>query len=293
MAVENEKTEQQIEAENQREIDKEIRKSKSKGVDSAKTHGEILREQITDALETYNKSSQSILLSSLTAGLEIGFSYLMLCSLFFFLTGKMGEDSVFKMIAFVYPLGFILVVLGQSILFTEQTSLLTLPVLNKKRSVGSLLKLWGLVITGNLIGGYIISMILLWLGPRLGIFDSTVVVKIASHVVESNLPVIFVSAILAGWLMGLLSWLLASSKDTISRIVIIFLITAVMSFTGLHHSIIGSVEVFSGMISSPDISIWDYVSFQATALIGNAFGGAIFVALLKYRAFVFNILIKN
>ena len=100
---------------------------------------------------------------------------------------------------------------------------------------------------------------------------------------------IFVSAIVAGWLMGLLSWLLASSRDTISRIVMIYMITAVMSFTGLHHSIIGSVEVFSGMLSSPDISVWDYLSFQSTALMGNAFGGAIFVALLKYRAFVFNI----
>jgi formate/nitrite transporter FocA (FNT family) len=293
MSTNNGKTDEQIEAENQREIDKEIRKSKSKGSDSAKTHGEILREQITDALETYNKSSQSILLSSLTAGLEIGFSYLMLCSLFFFLSGKIEEDSVFKMISLVYPLGFILVVLGQSILFTEQTSLLTLPVLNKKHSVGSLLKLWGLVISGNLVGGYIISVILIWLGPRLGIFNKEVIFSIAEHVVESSLSVIFVSAILAGWLMGLLSWLLASSKDTISRIVIIFLITSVMSFTGLHHSIIGSVEVFSGMITSPDISVWDYVSFQTTALFGNAFGGAIFVALLKYRAFVFNIIGKN
>ena len=62
-----------------------------------------------------------------------------------------------------------------------------------------------------------------------------------------------------------------------------------MAFTGLHHSIIGSVEVFSGMLSSPDISVLDYLSFQSTALIGNAFGGATFVALLKYRAFVFNI----
>jgi len=293
MAWKKEKTEEQQEAEKQRDIDKELKNSNSEGKDSAKTHGEILREQITDALETYKKSSQSILLSSLTAGLEIGFSYLMLCSLFFFLTGKMEEDSVFKMISFVYPLGFILVVLGQSILFTEQTSLLTLPVLNKKRSVFSLLKLWGLVILGNLVGGYLISGILLWLGPHLEIFTKEVVVTIAEHVLKANTPVIFVSAIVAGWLMGLLSWLLASSRDTISRIVIIFLITSVMSFTGLHHSIIGSVEVFSGMMTSPDISVWDYLSFQSTALLGNAFGGATFVAMLKYRAFVFNVAVRN
>jgi formate/nitrite transporter FocA (FNT family) len=229
----------------------------------------------------------------LTAGLEIGFSYLMICSLFHFLSGKIAEDTIFKMMAFVYPLGFILVVLGQSILFTEQTALLTLPVLNKKRDILSLLRIWGLVISGNLIGGYLISLILLWLGPNLHLFDKEAVVKIAKHVLDFSLTVILVSAIFAGWLMGLLSWLLASARDTISRIVIIFLITAVMAFTGLHHSIIGSVEIFSGMMSSPEISFLDYLTFEGTALLGNAFGGAIFVALLKYRAFVFNVVRKR
>lgn len=293
MAWKKEKTEEQLEAERQRDIDKELSKSNSKGKDTAKTHGEILRNQIIDALETYDKSYQSLFTSSLTAGLEIGFSYLMLCSLYFFLIGKVDDSSIIRIVSLVYPLGFILVVLGQSILFTEQTALLTLPVLNKKRTVGSMLKVWGVVIAGNLVGGYVIAGILLWLGPHLGIFTQEVVVTIAEHVLHADTHVIFVSAIVAGWLMGLLSWLLASSRDTISRIVMIFMITAVMSFTGLHHSIIGSVEIFSGMLSSPDISAWDYISFQSTALLGNAFGGAIFVALLKYRAFVFNIISKN
>ncbi len=273
----------------QKVIDKEIQTTKKTEKDAPKSHGEILRNQISDALETYEKSPSSLFLSSITAGLEIGFSYLMICAVFFFFEGKMEEESIFKMISLVYPLGFILVVLGQSILFTEQTALLTLPVLNKKQTIGAMLRLWGIVISGNLIGGYFIASILNWLGPRLGIFNKEVVISIATHVLDAAPMVILVSAIIAGWLMGLLSWLLASAKDTISRIVMIFLITSVMAFTGLHHSIIGSIEVFSGMMTSPDIGLIDYLSFQSLALLGNAFGGAIFVALIKYRAFVFNI----
>lgn len=276
----------------QKVIDKEIQTTKKTGKDAPKSHGEILRDQISDALETYEKSPSSLFLSSITAGLEIGFSYLMICTVFFFAMGKMDEGSIFKLISLVYPLGFILVVLGQSILFTEQTALLTLPVLNKKQTIEAMLKLWGVVISGNLIGGYIIALLLNWLGPRLGIFDKEVVVTIALHVLEVKPMVILVSAIVAGWLMGLLSWLLASVKDTISRIVMIFLITSVLAFTSLHHSIIGSIEVFSGMLKSPEISLLDYLMFQGLALLGNAFGGAIFVALFKYRAFVYNIVGK-
>ncbi|WP_144603775.1 formate/nitrite transporter family protein [Algoriphagus algorifonticola] len=289
MIWKKEKSPEQQEKERQREIDKEIHNSAEEKKDGTKTHGEVLRDQITDALKTYDKNSSSILLSSLTAGMEIGFSYLLLATLFYFLEGKMAEDSIFKMIALVYPMGFILVVLGQSILFTEQTALLTLPVLNKKRTPLSMLKLWGLVISGNLVGGYFIGLLLVWLGPRLEIFDLHVIETIALHVLKAEIHVIFVSAMVAGWLMGLLSWLLASVRDTVSQIVIIFLITSVLSFASLHHSIIGNIEVFTGMISSEQIHLMDYLSFQSTALVGNAFGGAIFVALLKYRAFVFNI----
>lgn len=277
----------QSKSEEQQNIDNELQNSKNSEADIAKSHGEILKQQIVEGQETYDKNPISILLSSLTAGLEIGFSYLLICSLYFFLNGKVAEDTIFSAMAFVYPVGFIMVILGQSILFTEQTSLLTLPVLNKKRSISSLLKLWGLVILGNLIGGYLIAFLLVWFGPHLNIFDLQTIEKIALHVTQYNNIIILVSSILAGWLMGLLSWLVAASKDTLSRIVIIFMITAVLGFTGLHHSIVGNVEVFAGLISSPAISLLDYIYFIALSLFGNALGGFVFVALLKYRAFVY------
>ena len=275
--------------EKQDSIDSELEKSESSDEDSAKSHGEILKQQIIEGQETYNRSAQSILLSSLTAGLEIGFSYLMLCTVYSFFYGKVEEESLFKLMAFVYPIGFILVILGQSILFTEQTSLLTLPVLNKKRTLGSLLRLWGLVILGNLIGGYLIALVLIWIGPKLGIFDERAINDIGEHVTHFSGYVIFISAILAGWLMGLLSWLMTSSKETVSRILIIYMITVVMAFTGLHHSIIGNIEAFAGLLTSPEINLIDYLTFQGLALLGNAVGGAVFVALLKYRAFVFDV----
>ncbi|RXG23454.1 formate/nitrite transporter FocA (FNT family) [Leeuwenhoekiella aequorea] len=273
----------------QKNIDEELEKSEKSEDSQAKSHGEILKEQICEGQKIYTLSTSSIIMSSLTAGLEIGFSYMLLCSVFFYYSDSLAVESLFKIIALVYPLGFILVVLGQSILFTEQTSLLTLPVLNRQHSIFSLLRLWGLVIFGNLLGGCLIAFVLVWIGPQLGIFDTKTIVKIGEHVAGFSLPVILVSAILAGWMMGLLSWLVTSSKDTVSRIIIIFLITATMAFAGLHHSIIGNIEVFAAFISGPEVSLGTFLSVEAVALAGNAIGGAFFVALLKYRAFVNNV----
>ena len=275
--------------EQQQKVDKELKKSESQDSSKTKTHGEILREQIIEGCETYDRSKRSILLSSFTAGLEIGFSFLMICSVFSFFQGRVDEDTLFKLIALVYPIGFILIILGQSILFTEQTSLLTLPVLSNKRSVLSLFRIWGVVILGNLVGGILIALTLSWIGPKLGLFDAQVMAKIGEHFADYDLPTILVSAMLAGWLMGLLSWLVTSSKETTSEIIIIYIITAVMGFTGLHHSIIGNIEIFAGMLVSPEIDFLIYLKTLVTALIGNALGAAIFVALLKYRAFIFNV----
>ncbi|MDR5590270.1 formate/nitrite transporter family protein [Christiangramia sp. SM2212] len=275
--------------EKEEKVDEELKNSSSNDSTRTKTHGEILKEQIVEGCKTYDRSKRSILLSSFTAGLEIGFSFLMLCSLFGFLEGKVAEESIFKLMALVYPIGFILVVLGQSILFTEQTSLLALPVLNNKRSILSLFGIWGIVILGNVIGGILIALTLSWVGPNLGLFDAEIIAKIGKHYVDYSLPTILVSAILAGWLMGLLSWLVTSSKETTSEIFIIYIITAVMGFTGLHHSIIGQIEIFAGMLVSPEIDFVVYLKTLFTALAGNALGATIFVALLKYRAFIFNV----
>jgi formate/nitrite transporter FocA (FNT family) len=69
-------------------------------------------------------------LSAIIAGLEIGFSYFLFCTLNHLLEGKIDDNIIFKLFSIVYPVGFILVILGKSALFTERTSVLTLPVLN-------------------------------------------------------------------------------------------------------------------------------------------------------------------
>ena len=90
----------------------------------------------------------------------------------------------------------------------------------------------------------------------------------------------FVSGILAGWLMGLLSWLVAAGRDTISQIVIVWLITTAIGLERLHHAVLGTAEVLGGVFAS-DVTLADFAHFLLWATLGNAIGGPIFVALLK------------
>ena len=90
------------------------------------------------------------------------------------------------------------------------------------------------------------------------------------------------SGLLAGWLMGLLSWLVAASRDTISQIVLTWLIASVIGYTRLHHVVVGSVEVLAGVFSAQEVPIAKYLHFIFWTTIGNSLGGPFFVAIIKY-----------
>lgn len=261
---------------------------KAKDAKSSKSYSDILSTVIHEGESMFALENKTVFLSAIVAGLEIGFSYLLISALYFFLEGTYSDTTIFKLFSIVYPVGFIMVIVGKSALFTEQTSILVLPVLNGQRSVWQLMRVWMDVILGNIIGGIVFVLFISYLAPEMHLFSHQVMAKIGEHVMDYSSLVIFLSAITAGWLMGVLTWLLSSIVNSITRIVIIFMITAIIGFGGFHHSIVGNIEVFGGLLYSDAISIIDYLRFLGLALLGNGVGGAIVVALFKYRVFQSN-----
>jgi len=243
---------------------------------------EILYEQSDVALREHKRPSSDLFISALSAGLELGFSVLLIGTLVTIFGSDIPNKFIRLIYAAAYPLGFIFVVLGKSELFTEHTTLAVIPVLNKRASWDSLGRIWLIIYAGNMVGAMIFGYILNLLPMRMGIIDPNVLTNLAEKFISYQWNLILGSGILAGWLMGLLSWLVTSSQDTISRIFIITLITSVIGISGLHHCIVGSTEVFSGMLLSSNISLTDFIVSIGWTTLGNIIGGAFFVALIKY-----------
>lgn len=242
---------------------------------------EILN-QLTEEGETQHKRSNgSLFLSAFGAGLEISFSVLLMGVMYTLYHKQVSEASMHLLLAICYPLGFLFVIIGKSELFTEHTTVAVLPILAKKASFISLLRIWGIVLIANLAGLFIFCCILATLPVNMEIIKWEAYDHLASKLINYKWYNIAGSAVLAGWLMGLLGWLKTSSTDTISRIFIIILVTFVIGAAGLHHSIVGAVEVIVGMLTSPNIHFTDFLTFMGLAVPGNIIGGAIFVAVLK------------
>ena len=251
--------------------------------DSPKPHDEIVQDQIRMGFRDYERSNLGLSLSAFTAGLEIGFSVMLMGILHAMFSGKVDDHILSLIVAAGYPLGFIFVIIGRSELFTEQTALAILPVLNGRASVRELLALWGFVIAGNLIGGSLFAIFITWIGPQSGRIPVASFQHMAHVMVDPDWQVTLGSAVLAGWMMGLLGWLISSVRESISHVVIVVLITLIIGAGGLHHCIVGNIEVLSGWLVGDGITFRDYIEFLVFTVIGNTIGGAFFVSVLKYR----------
>ncbi len=243
---------------------------------------DVLGSLIDSALHEMNRERSGLLLSGVSAGLDIGFGPLMMAVILTLSPGGYGDLPTELLLASVYSIGFMLVILGRSELFTEHTTLAVIPVLDNQASAGQLARLWGLVYVGNIVGGVLFTLLVVLLIPGLSVISTGAFETIAIKLVAHDLEWLFVGGVFAGWLMGLLAWLITAARETTSRLLIIFIVTATIGVLHLPHSIAGNVEVLFGLIISPEVSISNYVAFLALATVGNAVGGAVFVASLKY-----------
>jgi formate/nitrite transporter FocA (FNT family) len=247
-----------------------------------KSYSTILRQEILAALNELKRPTGGLFVSSVSAGLVIGFSLLMMATMLTSVAGTFSEPVIHIILSGMYSIGFVLVIIGRSELFTEHTTLAVLPVLDGRASLLQLLRIWGIVFTGNITGAMVFTIIVTWISPVLGIVEPWAYVEIARSLLDNDSWAIFASAVFAGWLMGELTWLLAAGRDTISQVFFVCLLTTVIGFLNLHHSIAGTVEVLSGVIISPDMHLPDFGRFLFVTTTGNAIGGVIFVALIKY-----------
>ncbi|MEA2116143.1 MAG: formate/nitrite transporter family protein [Thermodesulfobacteriota bacterium] len=235
---------------------------------------------VTEGLEQHNRPPLSLLMSSIAAGLVICFTA-MAVAIVTKESSSSSSDLVRRLApALVYPLGFIACIISGTQLFTEHTASAVYPVLDKKATFSNLIRLWILVIFGNLIGVTLSASLLVAVDDIVQAHEGYI--KIAEHLVDVDFIPLFISALLAGWLMALGSWLLLATHNVSGKVVLIYLVTFLIGLGGLHHSIAGSAEMLIALFISDSYTFNQAIRFIFIALAGNLVGGSIFVAALNY-----------
>jgi formate/nitrite transporter FocA (FNT family) len=236
---------------------------------------EIIRQ---DGELEIRRTVGALAFSALAAGLSMGFSFVTQA-----LLRASLPDVVWRhdLESFGYTIGFVFVVLGRQQLFTESTLTAVLPVFTRRdlKTLFLALRLWGIVLTVNLLGTWIFAALLFV--PGLFPLDVTQSLNsIASDSLNHAFGLTVLKSILAGWLIALMVWILPSARS--ARLLTILLITYVVALARLPHIIAGSTEtayaVLTGLIPWGDY----FRTFLAPVLLGNTIGGVALVSLLNH-----------
>ena len=238
--------------------------------------GEVFHRVVATAHEELSRPNRLLFWSGVAGGLVLGMSFL--GHIFMSLHAPEGNPLVGNLL---YPIGFIILILGRYQLFTENTLTPVTLVLTRLASLRDLATLWGVVLLGNLLGALVFAA---FLGPFQVLSPEAIQLGVGfgEHLVSATWLSAFGKAILAGWLMAIIVWLVHAARETFARIVVIWLVIYLQVTADLFHSISGAIEVqfamFQGAVPLGSY-LWD---FQIPVALGNAVGGVVFVAILNY-----------
>lgn len=241
----------------------------------------ILEREMESALKEISRPPKGVFLSGLSAGLNLSFGALFMAMVLSFSGGFGSELTKQVTLASVSAIPFLFVVIGQTELFTAHSTMAILPLLDGRASVREVGRLWGVVYAANLLGCAVFVGLIAAIGKPMGIAEPSSFGALANALLGFSWWVIFLSAVIAGWLMGLATWLAAASRDTIGRLVFVLLTTAMIGFGPFHHSILGTTEVLSGMVLA-GVTMGQFGWFLLWTTLGNIVGGGVFVGLLNY-----------
>ena len=207
----------------------------------------------TKASRSSPRPPASLWWSAVTAGVVISTSTAARGALHHYL-----PDAPWRLLveSFGYSFGFLIVVLGRLQLFTENTLTAILPLMT--RHTGRVLfltaRLWGIVLTGNLVGALLFALAATYCGifppEQIGSF-----LVIAHQATDHSALEMALLGIPAGFLIAVMVWVLPSAEG--EQFAVILSITYFIGVGGFTHVIVGSADSFllllAGRPRSPGI----------------------------------------
>ncbi|UPM44395.1 formate/nitrite transporter family protein [Halocatena salina] len=235
---------------------------------------EIFQRLIASADEEIATGKQELIFSGFAAGFAIVLSFIG------YAVGKTYFPHNNFLSAILYPLGFMYIILGRYQLYTENTLPPVVLVLTRLASVPLLIRVWTIVLIGNVLGAGLGSYILAnthVLSPQ----TMEAGAMFAKHGLETAWWDVFFKSLFAGWLVAGVVWLGNAARDTIARLLLIYIVFYTIAVADLFHVITAACDVFYFVfVNGSGVSI--FYEFWLPVLLGNTVGGVFLVGLVNF-----------
>jgi formate/nitrite transporter FocA (FNT family)/nucleotide-binding universal stress UspA family protein len=267
------------------ELDESVREAIERSKLGAPAVGEAVRDRfsadevfqriIAAADEEVTSGGRELLFSGIAAGFAISITFLLYASM------SAASDS--KVIgAMLYPLGFIYIIIGGYQLYTENTLPPVALTIERLASLPALLRHWGIVLTGNFLGGAAGAVVLTYGG----VFDPDAAQE-ALYIArkgafETAWWSLFFKALFAGLIVAGVVWVGYASRDTISRMLVVYLAFLAIPLGNLFHVVVSFTEALYLMFHGELAFVPGMTGFVLPVLLGNTIGGVALVTVVNY-----------
>lgn len=199
--------------------------------------------------------------------------------------------------AVVFPVGLVLVIICGAELFTGNC-LMIVPLVDKKITIGDMLKNWIVVYIFNFVGSAIIAFLVFEAGTygmSSGKLGGTVI-KVASTKASLPFGAAFTSGILCNFLVCLAVWGGFAAKDIVSKIAFIWFPIMAFVTCGFEHCVANMYFLIAGIFAKSNPAFVQASGLSKDKIIsgtgvfnnlipvtlGNIVGGVVFVGLAYY-----------
>ncbi|MBV9072799.1 MAG: formate/nitrite transporter family protein [Acidobacteria bacterium] len=244
---------------------------------SRRSAHEIFEKVIENAREELARSTSALLFSGFVAGICMGLTGLSVALALSYL----GNSPPAQFVSFCfYPIGFIVVIVGRAQLFTENTLFPVALALDERGHVLNTLRLWAVVFAANVVGAVFFG----WLVMKTGALPpnfADALAGLGTEAAQGHFTLIFAKAVLGGWLIALVAWMVTASHWTIGQIAIVWMITFIVGAGRFSHCIASSAEIVAAIMSG-HLHFSNYFAWLLPATLGNIVGGVFMVSVLNY-----------
>lgn len=226
---------------------------------------------VEEGAERLHRSWRALITTGMFGGLEVGLGVLAFLAV-------LHQTGDHLLAGLAFGIGLVALYLAHSELFTEGFLLPIMAVFAGRGSVTKLLRLWGVTMVTNLIGGWVF----MWLVTRAFPEYDEVLTQTARHFVDAPLDLRSVSlALLGGIVITVLTRMQHGTESDGVKVFAALAAGFLLAGLSLFHSILDSIIIFGAIQGPGSVTYAEWLAWFWYVALLNAVGGLVFVTALR------------
>jgi formate/nitrite transporter len=250
----------------------------------------MIAEALKVAAKKMDLSVPDLLLRGILAGALLGYA----TSLAFIVVSQ-GLPPIVG--AILFPAGFVMLVLLGMELATGNFALLPLGAMTGELGMSGILRNWGWVYLGNLLGSVLYAVLFYVAITNWGTSDGGALGELVRQAAQKKTVAYMamgtkgwmtavVKGILCNWMVTLGAVLALASRSTIGKVVAMWLPIMTFFAHGYEHSIVNMYVIPAGMLLGVPVSIGKWWLWnQIPVTVGNIVAGVVLTAWVLYATY--------